>query len=343
MSGAVRMRDVADRAGVSLPTVSHVLSGKREGVWVSEATRLRVAEIAREMGYKRNNSAVAMKSGRFGSVALLLSTRGDVSNLPPRLLSGIHGALSRSNTHLLVAALPDEALTDAGTVPRILSEWACDGLLINYTDHIPARMRELIRDHRLPAVWINSQQEADCVCPADQLAAHDVTRRLLELGHRRITWADSLHDPGDAEAHYSARARREGYQDAMRERGLEPIFLGKPLLRRERLRQVLREPGRPTAVVCYGSNDLVSVALAAASLGLEVPRDLSLATFCPQSEVLGEEPIAGAVIPESNVGEHAAQMLLQKIEAPDDPLQPREVRFEIQEGATWGPPHETAL
>ena len=83
----ITIKDVAEHAGVANAAVSIVLNGAKSGnTGVSEAARHRILAAAEELGYRRNGSMVAARSGKFNAVGLLLSTNGNRSYLPPEPL-----------------------------------------------------------------------------------------------------------------------------------------------------------------------------------------------------------------------------------------------------------------
>src|SRR5688572_11482874 len=96
----ITLKDVALQAGVSQMTASVVLNGSKPGVPVADDTRQRVLRAAEELGYQTNGAAKAIATGKFGCVALLLSTQPHVSTLPQRVLEGIHDALAERDMHL---------------------------------------------------------------------------------------------------------------------------------------------------------------------------------------------------------------------------------------------------
>ena len=161
----VTIRQIAARTGLSPITVSRVLGDKSDKH--RPETRERVLRAAEELGYRINTAARAISTGRFGSVALLMSTEGSFSYLPGPLMDGIQEVLEEQDLHLTVARLSDEKLTDAEYVPQILREWTADGVLINYHFHIPGRLIELVRRYNVPSIWINSKQECNSVHPDD--------------------------------------------------------------------------------------------------------------------------------------------------------------------------------
>jgi LacI family transcriptional regulator len=337
----VTLDSVAAAAGVSRDTVSRVLNGKTKEVWPSMIRRAaRIRRIATEMGYRPHAAARAMSEGRFGTVALLLSTEAGRSTLPTALLDGIHDALSQRGMNLMIAKLPDEKLTSEGFVPKVLREWMADGLLINYNRTIPSRMIDLIEGHHVPAVWINCKRDADCVYPDDFGGGRTATEHLLKLGHREIAYMEF--SAGEPELrHYSEADRRAGYEQAMRKAGLPPRLFapdppdaGAPEL--DLALRWLSQPQRPTAVVAYSHGPAVQHA--AALTGLRVPADLSVVSFGEKSTRPLGRPETVALIPTGTVGAQAVEMLLAKLEAPDEPLRPIIVAESLAEGATTAAP-----
>lgn len=336
------MRDVALRAGVSQPTVSYVLNGQQSRQNISVRTQEKVRAAALELGYLPNQSARAMRQGRFDCVAILLSTDEHRSNLPQRVWDGIYSELAARDWHTTMARLPDANLTDAAVLPKTLRSQLADGLLIDYTNHIPPRMVELIRAQSLPAIWLNSQQETDCVYPDDFEAAQRAVMLLHQHGHTRIGYADFTHNLADADEHYSARDRRDGYAQAMKTLHLPPRFLEDarvPLSQRlEQMRRWLRQAPCLSAVIGYGRSEIELATVACAWQKRQIGRDLSLLTFdAPGVSCAGTE-ISALLVPEFEIGQRATQMLLQKIEAPQQAMPPQRLQFGFQDGATLAPP-----
>ncbi len=349
---SVKTKDIAERAGVSMPTVSHVLGSR--AYKYPQATQDRVFAAAQELGYRPHGSARAMRSGRFGCIALLLSTHPNHSSLFTQFLNGVQDGLAEHDLHLLLAKLPDEKLTDERFVPKVLRELSADGLLINYTHDIPERLMTLIRQNSLPSVWVNSKQEADGVRPDDFTAARTATEQFLALGHKRITYLDYPWSD-----HYSALDRYRGYETAMQAAGCMPCrveseevptppgTVGRAQSEAEQrsvqvwaaqCRALLSAPERPTAVIGYGDIAVEPMLSAAIALGLRVPKDLSLATFDDHVPFNTGLPITTWLVPEYTMGLAAVEMLLRKIEEPTCALPTRALPFEFDAGVTSAPP-----
>ena len=336
-SGRPTLKTVAAAAGVSRVVASLVLNGATTSARVSETTRARVAAAAERVGYVPCSSGVNLRSGRFGCAALVLSTEANRSSLLSGLLEGIHDGLMAHEMHLTVARLPDERLTDAAFVPKILKQWMSDGLIINYTAEIPRRMVELLRNSGLPSVWLNSVQPRDCVRPDDERAARSATERLIRLGHERIAFA--VHRT----SHYSAVDRRRGYERAMRAARLAPRVIRYELGARgwvARARALLSREGAPTAILAHSPFTAQPILHAALASGVAVPDRLSLATFADRA---GEDGATGRhvttwLLPESGMGRAAVEMLVKKIERPRRRLRSRVLGLTYVEGDTCGAP-----
>lgn len=333
----VSIKTIAEECGVSRQAVSNALTDKGR---LAPETRERIVQVARELGYRPNSIARTMQSGRFGSIALLLSTKDGHSWMPDPLLAGIHDELARHDLHLTVARLPDEKLVSAGLVPKLLREWACDGVLINYIYEVPSRLVSMIEEYNIPCIWINMRREADCVHPDDFQAAYDATRHLLDLGHRNIGFVDYRF--GSAAQHYSIHDRRGGYETALHEAGCQTHVIGNTSARpMEELFDLsvawLGQPNRPTAVVAYGDAEAVAITTAAMSLGLRLPHDLSLIAFHWGGVAITCLGTTLMAMPAYQMGETAVQMLLRKIDDPSLVLPPQALPYGSMAGHTVGP------
>jgi DNA-binding LacI/PurR family transcriptional regulator len=341
----VTIKDVAAHVNVHHSSVSVVLNGSRSNTIISHATRRRILEAAEELGYQRNGSAHTIRTGRFGNVGLLLSSKSNKSYLPPQLLAGMHDALAEADRTLIVCQLADEQLSDENVIPKILRERMCDGLLIDYTKTMPQAAVNSIQRHQLPAIWINSKREADCVYSDDFEAAEQAAKYLIKLGHRRIAYADfqnHLDKPQNyPQDHYSTLDRRWGYEAAMKEAGLEPIIWGWDPYGDDEIAfcsDALRSPQRPTAVIGYSTIAIEGLGYALAALGYRVPDDLSVICFGPEQHKYMCTPATMLIEPQYEIAQIATRMILEKIESASESTTSQAVKFHLQEGKTTAPP-----
>ncbi len=340
---SVTITQIAQMSGVTDGTVSRVLSGTYQATRRDAVKRAdRIRRVALELGYRRNAAARAISTGRHGCVGMVLATVGGNSVLSTRLYNGILDALHDYDMYLAVARVPDEWLSDESQVPHLLREMACDGLVINYAEHAPSPLPELIERYKIPAIWINAKAEHDCVYPDDVAGGELATHRLIEAGHRRILYLDPTHSEDQlAQAHFSVRDRLEGYRSAMLQAGLSPQHLickpgaGDHAYAIPGLAALLQSPQRPTAILTYGHWERVM--LIALNCGLRVPKDLSVVMFSeggPRSLT----PVSHAEIPFREMGIEAVKSLLRKIEFPSRPVPAVRLPFRFEPGATFAPP-----
>lgn len=346
MAAKTTLTEVARYLKVNVGTVSRVLNDKAAQGRISDELADRIRRAARKLGYVPNASAQATRTGRFSCAALLLSTIAGRSYLPHGLLDGLHDELARHNLHLTIAKVPDDQLENPDYLPKILRTLMADGLLINYTNNLPRRLVELAGSGRIPAVWINTIRETDCVYTDSRPAAIRATEHLIELGHRRIAYLDAgwVRDP-DGEFHYSVRDRLTGYRQAMKTAGLEPIEVRYETAKLpfpaqiEHARAWIRQPDRPTALLGYWHNALAGLVRAAWLEGLAIPRDLSLVTFGGDAARGSALRVSVMVEPEYEMGRHATAMLLKKIAKPRSSQPPCVLGFAWHDQGTCVPPH----
>jgi len=337
----ITLQHVAKKCGVSIHTVSKVLGGHAH--LFREETRKAVEEAARNLGYLPNLSARAMRQGRFGGIALLSSTHGYVSNLPPALLSSLTRMLNARDLHLTFAQFPDELLTSETQTPKVLRALMADGFLVNYHVRVPSALLVLLERHRFPSIWLNYKRPRDAVYPDDLRAAKALTEHLLKQGHRRIAYVDYVHCFSDRGEHYSAFDRRDGYLSAMRAAGRNPSVTGIPAGEPRgdviaRSRRVLQAKPTPTAVLTYSSTELLPISHAAAWLRRRIPEDLSLATFGDTQAATYGRTLTRMHNPWEELGQAAVEMLVKKIASPKRTFAARALPFTFKPGETCAPP-----
>lgn len=329
------LRDIAEAAGVDKSTVSCVLSGKARQARISVAREAQVMDVARRMNFRVNSAARATRQGSFGCVALLTSTDGKVSTLSARTQAAIHDALSAREIHLLLTRLPDEKLTSEGHVPKILRQACADALLINYTDHIPEKMVDLLRSHHIPSIWLNTRQPFNCVHPDDRDAGYRATLNLISTGHRRIAFVNYAHGTNDLPiAHYSVADRQAGYERAMTDAGFEArVIRGSHSLGMHEVKPMTRAwlsgPNRPSAILTYGDQEAVAITFITLEMGLSIPGDLTVTTFSNDPMRVVDQVFPTWIVPQQPLGIRSVELLMQKVSRPADELVPVAVPFSL--------------
>ncbi len=320
--------DVARAAGVGQKTVSRAFGAPG---YITDSMRARVVAAAERLGYRPNTGARAMRTGRFDTVLLLQSQDHVLSYLPQELLHGIEDDLQQAGIALTAGRFADTHLaSDEEFLPRTLRELSADGILINYETNIPGELSAHLLRHRIPAIWINSKQEADCVHPDDHQGSRMLTEHLIALGHRRIAYIDILLK-STPECHYSRSDRLAGYRAGMQAGGLPalPILPNQPVAFEHLADWLGNELRDYTAAITYDTNDAGAAILGVERLGRRVPRDFSIASFSLLTNTLCGLPLTCAINPMAEMGRTAARAIRQRIAVDDLRLPPQAVPFTL--------------
>jgi DNA-binding LacI/PurR family transcriptional regulator len=309
----VRLKDIAARAGVSLMTASKALGDATD---VAAKTRARVRLLAQQMGYVPDSMAQGLRSRKSRLLGLVLST---VANpIFARTISAVEEGAHEWGYDLILAHTLNNPEREEACIRRLIAR-RVDGLLIFpiYRLAPAAAIYEVLWQRQTPTV-ILGQRAPFCaqfhnVESDDMAGASQMTRHLLELGHKKIAF---LCGPADAPW---AQERLEGYRRALREAQIQPddrlIFTaGATMEEGEKAAlQMLNESVSMTAI--QAANDLAAMGAANVFLqqGLRIPGDLSIGGF---GNILMSEhfrvPLTTVRQPKMRLGA-AAMEIMQKL------------------------------
>lgn len=331
----ITLKRVADELGLSVSTVSHVLNGK--GGSYNEATRKRISDTAAKLGYVPNASARAMRTGKFGTIALIMSNDPDRSMLFQAMATGICERLEEMGYHLILSILPDEQLTDPNFLPNIMRTWMVDGILIAYFNNIPKRFEDLLKDNNIPSIWLNRQARYDSVNSDDGPAIEKLVDHLYELGHRNIAFSEFTGATrvagGAMSVRYDAFVQKAEALKIKHTRWGGTEYTP----RKNRIGHCMRllsAEDRPSAVVALSPSNANPVLDAARLLDINMPEDLSLITFADDRTDISGIEIASLMIPLREIGECAVDLLLQKIDKPDKRISSKKIELSYKPGET---------
>jgi len=303
MSRRPTIHDVAAAAGVSVATVSKAVNGR---YGISSATSARVLDVVQRLGYESSLVASSMRFRRTGVIGILVA---DFEPFSAEILKGVGSALHDSRYDLLAYSGSRGGESD-GWERRSLSRLSgtlIDGAII-VTPTVDTTSVEI------PIVAIDPHTgRADLpTVESDSFGgAHQATRYLIELGHRRIGFLAGRPDLR------SATLREAGYRQALADAGipyspaLSRIGLYKPETAKAPAASLLSMADPPTAV--FAANDVSAIATVqvAAELGLDVPGDLSVIGFDDIPEASQMTPSLTTIRqPMKQLGGTAAGMLI---------------------------------
>lgn len=274
-SERVTLKEVAEKAGVSLATASKVMNGRAD---VRQSTRETVAQAARDLGYQPKRR----ESDRRRSALIHFDTLTSPYSL--QVLEGAEQAAHRADVDLIVVSGDQTA---AGLSRAWMAEVASRGVegVILVTTPIGARHARWSRDLSLPLIAIDpvsidpDVQGIVTISATNWEGGGTAVEHLLGLGHRRI---GVLAGPADS---VPARQRLQGYHSALGSAGLqwerELIEHGNFSYEdgQRGAERLLQLPEPPTAIFAVADTLAVGALRAARQLGVQVPEQLSVVSF----------------------------------------------------------------
>ncbi|MGH3358032.1 MAG: LacI family DNA-binding transcriptional regulator [Nocardioidaceae bacterium] len=305
------IRDVAQRAGVSTATVTRHLRG--EPVRTAEA----IQQAVDELGYVPNAIARSLKSGRHGTVGVVVP---DITNpYFAAVVKGMERVARSAGVRMLLANSDESTDTEADVLDDLVDR--VDGLIIapaTENDESPPRLRR----QGIPLVFLDREiggdEPVDAVLVDNVGGARAAADHLVGLGHRRIAMINGPVDttPG--------RGRREGFLAALEAAGvdLDPDHdlngdFREPSGRRLTL-QLLSLSRPPTALFVANNAMTVGALKALQEMRVDVPRAISVIGF--DDIVLGSllnPPLTCISRPDVQQGALAMRLLLGRLDDAD--------------------------
>ncbi len=305
--------EVAQRAGVSRSTVSFALNGVAAAN-ISAATRARVLEAARELGYVPDAAARTLATGRTDTLGLVICRAEHlrVDAFVPEALHGVYRVARERGFRVVVEALEDPDQPDAYL--QLVRAKQVDGLVVINPRHGDKQLSGLVKGG-FPLVIMGASEvfEAHTVSTSHNAApAKGATEHLLGLGHTRVA-----HVSYGSFEYQGTTERLQGYQQALAGAGLP---FDRALVREgdfspesgfAAMTSLLGAGADFTAV--FVSNDTVALGAMAAlrAHGLRIPEDVAVVGYddIPLA-AFSAPPLTTVRSPALEHGELAAEILV---------------------------------
>ncbi len=307
------LRDVSQASGVSEMTVSRVLRNRGE---VSEATRRRVLEAAKALGYVPNKIAGALASQRVNLVAVLIPS---LSNMVfPEVMAGISEALDETALQPVVGVTGYSPEKEEKVLYEMLS-WRPSGVIIAGLEHAEAS-RAMLRAAGIPVVEIMDADGApidSVVGISHRRAGRKMAEAILKQGYEQIAFLGTK-----MALDHRARKRFEGFTEVLAKAGVEiadrEFYSGGSALAkgREMTRNVMERS--PDLDFLYYSNDLIGAGglLWLLEQGYDVPGRIGLAGFNGFDLIEGlPRQLATMDSCRREIGRRAAEIIASRVEA----------------------------
>lgn len=346
---SITMADIATKAGVSRATASYVINGQQTIVRISEATRQRVLEAARTLGYRRNALARAIVTGKNRVLGVLARNPGPEPKA--RILEGIRAEAGAYG--YFIKLLHHPADEDAREVAIRCIEQRLAGVIVMRPPQIDwLGLRAELDHYQVPMVFLDDSLSDTGIL---NIASDDfqgmqlAVEHLVGLGHRRIALIEGGRAPHPLLRESAFRQTMAAcalfvpedylvYGDwdlAQTEQGIVTLF---------RDRQ-----SHPTALVCSAGDAFAAVAIRGLrQIGLSIPQDVSIVGYSNLLLAACVDPALTTIAqPFEEMGRAAVYHLLHRLENPEAAIgdQPTEQLLPTQlivRTSTGSVPHEVS-
>ena len=271
----ITLKMVAESAGVSVNTASRAINSKSD---INEETKKRVLQVAQELGYVRNATAVALRTRKTGTIGVVIA-----DNRNPfyaELLNGIEVAAREKNYHIILANTQRDYKKEEEAINLLLTK-RVDGLLITPVQDKDEDIKNLL-DANIPFVVVGrdfENIEIDAVFNDEVKGGFLATEYLIKKGHKRIALVDGFIYKSPA------KGRLEGYKKALDK---YRISLDESLISvgdiniedgYERTKQMLEKNLEFTAIFTYNDMMAFGSMQAIKEKGLRIPEDIGLVGY----------------------------------------------------------------
>lgn len=310
----VTMKDIAQKAKVSRPTVSVILNGRDSHIRISKKTRDHVLQIASSLNYRRNQIAHAMVTGKTNFIGFM--DEDIINEYTSETLSGAVNEASKHKYFIKIFPYYNKKFfkdivnsiieqRPAGIICRSLNE---DLLEYLHLECVKFNVPVAIVGSGFFHGW------GIRVATDDTVGAALAVNHLIDLGHKKIAHAGFTRGRGFVEM------RCQGYINAMTNAGLaipdEYFIYGAKLHDIEkRIGELAIRKNRPSAIFCTTDYIAMVVLRSLRKANLRVPQDVSIVGYADlKTSKLVDPPLSTIAEPFKEVGKIAVSELIAEIE-----------------------------
>ncbi|SDK38088.1 LacI family DNA-binding transcriptional regulator [Sediminibacillus albus] len=302
----VSIKDVARQAGVSIASVSRVISGKPG---VGSATEARIRKIMEDLNYRPNLGARGLVKQQTGNIAIIVPRGSFTLNNPffSTVIDGIAKGIDQSDYNIVMSF-------SSAQQKKLLENKSVDGIIL-FSPRSEEFRLEWLENLGLPTVVIGSYIDDSpfpCVRPSDTDGIDQAVHALYERGHRHIGLVNepmsSMHSVKCWEGYHQALQRLHlgpGSNDMLElnefdvnasDRSVAAFFRSRPTM---------------TGIVCASDYLAIGIMRIAATMGLSIPEDLSVigADDVPIASLL-TPALSSVQVDLPGIGQEATRMLI---------------------------------
>jgi LacI family transcriptional regulator len=310
----IRLKDIAEELGLSIPSVSRALNNKPD---IGEETKKKVFELAEKLHYQRNQFAVNFKNQQSFIIGVIIPQI--VHHFFSNVISGIINEAEKLGYSVMLYQSNESfeyELRGVQTFQRSM----IDGLIISLSDNT-TNLDHLknLQEHNVPVVMIDKVspllKSAQIVCD-DFKGAYFATEHLISLGKKKIA-----HITGSLEPH-TTKERYKGFETAIKDYHLNfhsNLIKKCDLVSQEEgyicMLELLSKDFIPDAVFCATDPTAIGAMKAIKEKGLRIPEDIAIIGFSDWKMASIVEPALSSVSqPDYEMGKKAIELITNEIQ-----------------------------
>lgn len=268
------INDVANRAGVSVVTVSRVLNNAPT---VRESNRQKVLKAIEELNYQPNEAARTLARGKTNVIGILIPNLGD--SFIMEVVESVTCELEREGYFLALSVIQSDTIDSNKDINFLFQHERVDGMLV-ITPMFEEEYIVELKKRRIPFVFIDNQRYpfiVPSIVVDNFKGGYDAGRHLIELGHTKIAHI------GGPENLLSAAQREDGCRSALKEVGLDFLYVSRGDFDIKNgfdtTIDIIESGKMPTAIFAGDDNIAFGVIDALRVSGIRIPEDVSVIGF----------------------------------------------------------------
>ena len=313
----ITIRDVAREAGVSITLVSFVMNAKRDenghlDCCVNQDTAKRVLEVARRLGYRRNQAAASLRSGRSKTIAVITS---DIANPFFSEICRYIENIAYTSDYTVIMASSDEKAEKLGRLIDTMFGYNVEGLIVAPSPGSEAILQKVV-DNNIPAVLIDRDLKGEAfgrVMVDNVNAGSMAAEHLLKKGYSKIEMISynlGISSFADREAGYKKAMENAGFAQMAKVRFVSYTNVTDDIV--AIMEDALKR--RVEAVILPSKKLSVAGISALNSLGAKYPEDMDIVCFDESDIYDFTKPMVPHIVqPVEEIGEKAFEVLLNMI------------------------------
>lgn len=311
----ITLQKVAEHAGVSRATASLVVRGSQS---ISAATREKVFDSMRELGYVYDRIAANLRSKSSSTVGLIIMELAN--SFYSELLVGIHNELSKFGQTVLLGTTFDSQANQDRLLSTML-EHRVGGIILSAVPGSSAETVEKVKNWGIPVVLVGRKipgSQFDYVGVDNVVGGELAVNHLLQHGHRRIGFI------GGFARLSSWQGRKQGYDNALRQAGIpvdEALVIESPATLQcgtALIQKAMAVANPPSAVFCYNDAIAIGAMMKLKEMGITPGKDVAIVGFDDIPEAAIFSPKLSTVSSDiRTMGVHAANLLHARLEGLD--------------------------